>query len=390
MSKRDFFAVLREKGIAVSGGGETPPAPPHVAATFSPSELPNPGRLVPTAVTSRAAYDLEQSPQGGPAIIRMTVCPEEMVGMLTSCLDSAPCRESARVIYRALYRLALDAASQAGHAASTTRAVFHLVAELLMSYCGLKKSAFYENLGYLTTAGLVDCEAHMGNLRGKSVATGTLWAVSLHPERVLSGQASPVRLLGDDWAYEWRNLNADVKCGRTAYNELHPRPVGPEGIAGESTDRAERRMCFEDLQRWTKKPLVNIPNDNLTLRHFPEAGQNVVWELDHASKVQARDRASIIDRQARTLAAAFGDPNLEFWRRFIWNLTRGIDAGTDMAAEAGTILARILSDLRTDIKNGGTPPKKPASVANKALADIQAALRVFQNNRVGVRPELAA
>lgn len=385
----DGFAFLEKRGIPVSRGEETPPFPQDVAATLSPSDVPNPGRLVPT-VTSRAAYDPETNQDGGRAVIRMTVCPEEMVGLLTSCLDDAPCRESARVIYRALFRLALDAASQAGHAASTTRAVFHLVAELLMDYCSLKKSAFYDNLRYLTTAGLVDCEAHMGNLRGKSVATGTLWAVSLQPDRVLSGQAAPVRLLGDDWAFEWRNLNADVRSGRTAYNELHPRPVGPEGTAGESKDRAERRMCFEDLKRWTKKPVVNIPSDNLTLRHFPEAGQNVVWELHHASLVQARQRAAIVDRQARTLAAAFGDPNLAFWRRFIWNLTRGIDSGTDMAAEAGTILARILSDLRTDIKNGGTPPHTPAAKANKALADIQAALKVFQNQRVGVRPELAA
>ena len=122
-------------------------------------------------------------------------------------------------------------AAAQGHAASVTQTVYHLPAELVMDAVGLKKSAFYDNLLYLRAAGLVHCEAHMGDLRGESVATGTLWAVSLQPERVLIGKAAPARIRREDWGRKWRDLNADAKVWSDRLQSAQPAPS------------AKRRVC---------------------------------------------------------------------------------------------------------------------------------------------------
>ena len=127
----------------------------------------------------------------------------------------------------------------------------------------------------------------------------------------------------------------------------------------------------------------------MTVRQAPSAALDVVWQLGDAAQQPRQKRAATVDRQARQLAAAFGDDQLGFWRRLIWNLTRGIDAGVNLADDAGAVLARILGDLRHDLTTGGTPPRSPAAVANAALEEIRAHLGLFKDQRVGVRPAAA-
>ncbi len=306
------------------------PQPTEAAPAWLKDALHHLGRkptaLKPTRL-SRSQYQ-----QGVPSAVRLVVSGEAAVHSLTACLDAAPCRQSARLIFRALYAVALDVACAQGHAANVSRSVFHLPAELLMNHVGLKKSAFYDNLQYLLKLGVVACEAHMGDLRGKSVATGTLWVVSLTPERVLSKQAAPVRILHDDWSHKWRDLNADVKAGRTVYNVLYPVS---KTDAGQSRNPSTEKTSLEQLKAWAKNPIFSKETDTLTVRQAPGCALEVVWALGDASQQPRNRRAEIVDRQARTLAAAFGDSELGFWRRLIWNLTRGIEAGVNLADDAG-------------------------------------------------------
>lgn len=322
-----------------------------------------------------------------PTITRLVVTEEAAVKTLTACLDAAPCRESSRRIFRTLFMVALHVARQAGHAASVTSALYHLPAELVMSHLGLQKSAFYDNLKYLREVGLIHCEAHMSDLRGKSVATGTLWAVSLQPERVLSGQAPRVRIRRGDWDKKWRNLNADVRAGRTVYNELYPIT---KTTAGQSRNPERVETPMYTLKAWATKCAVELKPDTLTLRPDPKQAFEVVWELHEAAELPRKQRAAKVDRQACTLAAAFGDTEVGFWRRLIWNLTRGIDAGTDLSQDAGAILSRVLVDVQHDLSSGGKPPRSPAAVANAALEAIRAHLELFKDNTVGTRPDAAA
>lgn len=398
MSAQKFLARYRASGRtatgplfealerALSSGTSSPQEAEQPAAPSLPlpapalrQEVPNPARLVPS-ITSRVQFEET------PAPVRLVQTGEDVVRTLTACLDDAPCRESARRIFRALFMLGLEVARAEGHSASVTRAVFHLPAELLMAYLKLKKSAFYDNLRYLRTVGLVACEAHMGDLRGESVATGTLWAVSLQPERVLGRQAAPVRLVADDWGREWRNLNADVKTGRTVYNVLNLKTRG----VPESQEIPEVEIGLEMLKSWAIHPALQVKTDTLTVRPAPARAREVVWALGDAANVRRHERAAIVDRQARTLAAAFGDGEgaLGFWRKLIWNITRGIDAGVNLADDVGAVLARVLGDLQHDISMGGTPPRKPAAVVNAGLqrAGLLDQLRAWEGLTVGSRP----
>ena len=376
-----FLAAQREKGQLQA---------PLLALLerLQPAEA-TPPQPAPAPITRPPALTVRPQQDTPPVIRLAALSSEQAVQSLTACLDAAPCRESARTIFKAVYAVGLDAAASQGHAASVSQAVFHLPAELVMDCVGLKKSAFYDNLRYLRTAGLVHAEAHMGDLRGESVATGTLWAVSLQPERVLSGHAAPARIKREDWAHQWRDLNADVKTGRTVYNLLHPRPAVTNGPAGESRNPKELKTSLGALKAWAKKQPSSKESDTLTVRQPSGNALEVVWQLGDAAGKPKNQRAAVVDRQARALAAAFGDAELGFWRRLIWNLTRGIDAGVNLTDDAGAILARILGDLRHDLTTGGTPPKSPAAVANAALEDLRAHLSMFKENPVGSRPAAA-
>lgn len=369
----------------------TTPRPAPVAA-----DIPNVARLIPPL----PAPAITKQPQPAPAPLTIS-SRAELVATLTACLDDAPCRESARKIFRTLFQIALDVAHACGYPEHVTRAVFHLPAELLMAFVGLRKSAFYDNLTYLRRVGLVACEAHMGDLRGESVATGTLWAVSLKPARVLEGKAGHVRIMHDDWQHNWRDLNADARAGKTVYNMLHPFSSVPEshepdgaaaGNAQPAKKPAPHAITYEVVASWAIKSALPITSDNMTVRPAPTLAENVVWELGEAhGETRTAYRAAIVDRQARALARAFGDgaESLGFWRKLVWNITRAADAGANFADDVGAVLVRVLRDTKHDQSEGRTPPRNLAAVVNAALADLLDKLRAYEFRRVGVRPDKA-
>ena len=148
------------------------------------------------------------------------------------------------------------------------------------------KRQFYDNLGHLQRLGLVASQAHMGDLRGEKVATGTLWAVSLQPGRVLGSHAAPVRLVHDDWHHEWRNLNRDVRAGRTVWNLLRPR----EQREPEGQEMPESYPDIETLNTWAITSASLPSSDTLTVRAAPGAVQDVVWNLGEGASVPRWER----------------------------------------------------------------------------------------------------
>lgn len=380
------MARLLEAGLISQNNGNAVCAP----------EIPNPARLIPPPTTSRAACD--EPPQ----VVRLVVSREAAETRLTAELDAAPCPATARAIFRALFHVALDVARACGFTATVTRAVFHLPAELVMAYVGRAKSAFYENLGHLRRLGLIDAEAHMGDLRGEKVATGTLWAVSLQPGRVLAGHAAPVRLRHEDWAHEWRNLNKDVRECRTVYRVLNGPVTAAQSHPDsqelpEGADRGKIRgktpaqtVNMDVLADWAIKSAAPPSSDTLTVRPTPSAAQSVIWSLGDGARVPRWERARVVDRQAHALAAAFGDGegSLGFWRKLVWNVLRGIDAGTDLSDDVGAVLAVVLRDVLDDQRAGDCTLKKPAAKANAALqrAGLLDLLRGYEYRTVGSRP----
>lgn len=367
------------------------------AVAPEPARMPQVPEKAPTARPDAASVPTT----------RVRLSEGEAVRTLTACLDAAPCRATARRIFRLLYALALYVARYRGLSELASVVVFHLPAELLYGYLEIGKSAFYDNLKQLTAAGLVSCEAHLGPLEGhaRNVATGTLWAVSLAPERVLSGQRAPARLTREDWQREWRNLDQDRKAGRTAASLLGivtPRENADEdgktpsspATAGQSIRRKRLQVPLKTLKDWAITPFSNLESDTETVRQGSGAALDVVWTLGDAAAKSSRDRAAMIDAQARTLAAAFGDSegSLNFWRKLIWNITRGIEAGCDLSDDVGAVLVRVLRDVQHDLSLGGTTVRNVGRVVNRALSEsgLLDLLRGYEHRRVGVRPRVAA
>lgn len=345
-----------------------------------PQEAPAPRPTLPVPrVTARTALPAVPVP-------RVLESEFDLVRSLTVCLDGAPCRATARRIFRVLFGLGLHVARAQGMSTAVSRVVFHLPAELVYSHLELGKSAFYDNLRYLTGVGLVACDAHMAPLKGhrRNVASGTLWAVSLAPERILGGQRAPVRLTADDWRHNWRDLQADVNAGRTVAALLGiekapakpaeesvqdgAEPTSPES-AGQSSRRKRLLTKWQTLKEWAINPFLNNPSDKETVREAPALGMDAVWGLG-AGSTPRRDRGELVDRQARRIAAAFGDGegSLGFWRALIWNITRGQDSGEDVSEDVSVVLARVLRDVQHDLSIHGKLTVNPGKLVNVALS----------------------
>lgn len=313
--------------------------------------------------------------------------PESLTELLTACMADAPCRDSARAIYRVLHTLALEASRYQGHKTEhITRAVFHLPAELLMAHVGLKKSAFYDNLKYLHRLGLVASDAHMGKLRGEMVATGTLWVVSLRPEAVLSGRANGARILHEDWQREWRNLDRDVKAGDTVYNALKG--------AGESLNTIKGNIDLNTLIQWTLKPFKNINHDTVTVRPALGTVLDAIWSLGSLADLNRSQRADAVNNLARKLAQSMGDGerSMGWWRWLLWQVIRASDAGQNLAEQVSTVLATVLRDIQSDESvHGVSTVRKAGAVAIAALrrAGLYDLLRGVALTRVGVAPRPA-
>lgn len=313
--------------------------------------------------------------------------PESLTELLTACMADAPCRDSARAIYRVLHTLALEASRYQGHKTEhITRAVFHLPAELLMAHVGLRKSAFYDNLKYLHKLGLVASDAHMGKLRGEMVATGTLWVVSLRPEAVLSGRANGARILHEDWQREWRNLDRDVKAGDTVYNALKG--------AGESLNTIKGNIDLNTLIQWTLKPFKNINHDTVTVRPALGTVLDAIWSLGSLADLNRSQRADAVNNLARKLAQSMGDGerSMGWWRWLLWQVIRASDAGQNLAEQVSTVLATVLRDIQSDESvHGVSTVRKAGAVAIAALrrAGLYDLLRGVALTRVGVAPRPA-
>ena len=159
------------------------------------------------------------------------------VESLTACMDSADCPATARRIFRVLFSLGLESVRARGVPVRPDVAVFHLPLELLAAHIERDRTTVWRNLRPLIASGVLAAVDHYGTLRGQTAVTGKVWAVSLCPERVLSGHAAPVKVTMGDLRYPWRDLDKDTRQGRTVY----------------ALTRSEERQQAEKAQREAKR-----------------------------------------------------------------------------------------------------------------------------------------
>lgn len=375
------------------------------------------------------------------------------VDTLTACMDSAECPATARKIYRLLFELALHTVRVRGLPEKPTVGVFHLPLDLLAGHFEIDRTTVYRNIQPLIRAGVLDCRDHYGDLKGHTAVTGKVWAVSLEPERVLSGELKPVRLRLADLRFPWRDLTRDVQDGRTAYAATRtperqerdkaqrearaeqdaqararaeerrkereaaqargekvptgraaatanaaqtraekPRPTRPKAKMQQSREGL-KAVEKSELILWVLAPFQTQKDVNLTVAGAFADGLDAVFSLPSLAALPKADRNAAVEKVARSLAATFEDSeNLRFWCWLVWQTLRAQAQGQDYTEDVAHILMRVLHDVKHDETMNTRTMNNPAALVVNALRNcgILDALRELKRYRVGGMPRPAA
>ena len=123
---------------------------------------------------------------------------------------------------------------------------------------------------------------------------------------------------------------------------------------------------------------------------------DAVFMLPTLTGLSRSQRGALVEKTARTLAAAFEDSNnLKFWCWLIWQTLRAHDQGQDWSDDVAHIMARVLHDIRQDEQIGNRKQSCPAALVVNGLRNcgLLDALRQIAPTRVGKRrqpPDLGA
>lgn len=254
--------------------------------------------------------------------------PEPRLSVAETIRRTLDCPEYAKLdlkkaqdrIYRSMLEIALVHAKAAGLSKAVTTVVYHIPAEFLMAHAGYRKSRFYEALEGLIEAGLVDMRGHVGDLRGKARKTGSVVCVKLNPRHT----HIKARVRADDLRHQWRDLNADVEAGKTAFKRLNPE-------SGESKEISEKVINSELLvMEWTLPPSKLKQNSlSMTLRDGSEADWDV-FDLPTLRDARLAQRSALVSVMADGIASKLRDHHsVNLYRHVLWQTLRLLDQGID-------------------------------------------------------------
>ena len=115
-----------------------------------------------------------------------------------------------------LLTLAKRVATTRGYARRIGTLTLHLPVDLLAAHLGVHRATIWRWTNQLKALGLIDTRTHYGTLRGRTVATGVVWAIRLRPGRA--------RITHEDLRHPYRNLEEDRRRGATAWAWRKLRP----------------------------------------------------------------------------------------------------------------------------------------------------------------------
>lgn len=126
-------------------------------------------------------------------------------------------------------------------------------AELICAHLGISRGSFYRSLKELLALGLVDARGHKTTINGWAVrCDGTLWSVKLLPHK-----GSRARLRLEDLKAQYRDLEADIEAGNTAYAQTRQSSIGENNA-----------VTLESLLAWALPPTYT--RNPVTLTVAPE------------------------------------------------------------------------------------------------------------------------
>lgn len=242
-----------------------------------------------------------------------------------------------------------------------SQVALHSVGEVIRHQLRLSQGSYYRYMGDLYALGLIDYRGHISGrtVGGVKVASadGTLIAVSLAP-------GHKARLGPDDYGGH-RDLDSDIKAGKTAWNYLREL----ERSLPASTD-------------WNLKPLMiwalalgNLrePPLEVTLS-VPELVLELIMDVPKASRNTCREA---VERAAHAICNALGDQHSHrFWCKIQWQLLRRAD--TLSTEHYFNVLFGIIQRVVIDAKEGFA--RNPAKLAVSRLMQWDVCQKLNQQN----------
>lgn len=251
-----------------------------------------------------------------------------------------------------LLDLAFWTALKRGYHNSTSEAAFHIPQTLIGVYLWPKKTYHAQRKGVqralrtLAEKGLLSYFARFGNARkyetdaqGKKIQQGWMYDGTVFKVRLRPGKASPIDR--DDLALpDWRDLDADIRNGRTVERLVASRMSRPENTV-------DRLVSRKELREWALPPSLLSPESltgrdiatfdtDANARHVKNAVQDVKFALDLT-------RMQFIGRAAGIISKAMLDEHSRWMyftllggARVLWDKNQ--DRFAQLQAEIGRVL----------------------------------------------------
>jgi DNA-binding transcriptional ArsR family regulator len=286
-----------------------------------------------SAWTSPATPERPAEPPG-PVLRR-----DDVVPPLQEAVESFSARQVARVvkelnplalrIYALLNLLGCTIAHRRGYHRKASQVSYFCPAESICAHLGISRGSFYRSLKELLALGLVDARGHKTTLNGWAVrCDGTLWSVKLLPHK-----GSRARLRYDDLKAQYRDLEADIEAGNTAYAQTRQSSIGETN-----------GVILECLLAWALPPVHAQNPVTLTVAPGERLSLEILLDVPFIPKQGRREG---VDKAARALAQHLTDEgSLNFYRHLVWQLLRLHQQGRDHLLAVYQMVLRAGTDHR--------------------------------------------
>ncbi len=250
----------------------------------------------------------------------------------------------AREVARALVLVALEVGLARGYHARTAEVAFHLPQQVLAAALWPEarpetaRKRVQRALARLAEAGLLAYRGRVGNARDRATGRRLGWRDgTVFRVRLVPGRAAPVR--AEELAHPWRDLEADIRRGRTARRRLSTPMSQTRNIKGKDS-------LVEMLLGWALAPVLK---SKAPLSVWDTASEpprvrlrNAVMDVRAAERPLRRD---LVESAARLAAHLLADPgSVRFYAALFWGALRLHDRGGDPFPALAAELERALVD----------------------------------------------
>ena len=279
------------------------------------------------------------APERPAATSEPILCKDSAALPLQEAVESFSARQVARVasdlnplalrIYALLNLLGCSFAHHRGYHRKAGQVSYFCPAEPICAHLGVTRGSFYRSLKELFALGLVDARGHKTTINGWAVRSdGTLWSVKLRPHK-----GSRARLRYDDLKAQYRDLEADIEAGNTAYAQTRQ----------SNTNRTEC-VTLEQLLAWALPPVSAQNPVTMTVASGERLSLHLLLDVPGLPKQRRREG---VDRAARALAQGLTDDgSLNFYRYLVWQLLRLHQQGRDYLQSVYGMVLRANADYR--------------------------------------------